>query len=237
MKKAVVLSSGGVDSTTCLAVAIGELGASNVCAVSVFYGQKHEKELQCAKNVANYYKIPHFELDLSNCGIFEHSNCSLLNHSSDNIPHSSYGQQVNESCQGVSTYVPFRNGLMLSAVASFALSIYSQHEIDIYLGAHGDDAAGNAYADCSELFVSYMKQAIFEGTYGKVNVVCPFVGQPKSSVVKRGLELNVPYELTWSCYEGGDKPCGVCGTCRDRISAFESNGVADPIMSGGDFNE
>lgn len=128
----------------------------------------------------------------------------------------------------VSTYVPFRNGLMLSAVASMALSLYPDDDVDIYLGAHADDAAGNAYADCSEEFTSAMTEAISLGTYGKVHVKTPLVKMNKAEVVKTGLSLKVPYELTWSCYNGGDKPCGTCGTCIDRAKAFAANGIQDP---------
>lgn len=226
MKKAIVLNSGGVDSTTCLSVAIKELGKENVSTVSVFYGQKHKKELESSTKIAEYYGVKHYELDLSN--IFKFSNCSLLENSSEEIIHSSYEEQLKNG--GVTTYVPFRNGLLLSAVASLAVSIYPNDEVDIYLGAHADDAAGNAYADCREDFTKAMYEAIRIGTYEKVNVVAPFVNLTKKDVVAVGLELKTPYELTWSCYEGGEKPCGTCATCIDRIKAFEANGVKDPTI-------
>ena len=100
----------------------------------------------------------------------------------------------------------------------------------IYYGAHSDDAAGNAYPDCSEVFKNAMNQAIYEGSGRQLRVEAPFVNLTKADVVKKGLELNVPYELTWSCYEGGEKPCGKCGTCIDRAKAFAANGVADPAL-------
>lgn len=229
--KAVVLSSGGVDSTTCLALAIDQLGKENVAAVSIFYGQKHDKELQCARNIAAHYEVPHYELDLSQ--ILKYSNCSLLQGSTEEIAHKSYAEQIEEDGEGmVSTYVPFRNGLMLSAVASLGMSLFPDDTVQIYLGAHADDAAGNAYADCSEEFVNNMTKAISIGTYDKVQVVAPFAAKNKAQLVKVGLELKVPYELTWSCYEGGDTPCGTCGTCIDRIKAFELNGTVDPLLKG-----
>ena len=229
--KALVLSSGGVDSTTCLSVAVGEFGRENVATVSIFYGQKHRKELECARKVADYYQVAHYELDLS--GIFQYSNCSLLAHSTESIVHKSYAQQIAENGEGkVSTYVPFRNGLMLSAVASLAMSIFADDDVSIYIGAHADDAAGNAYADCSEAFADAMGQAITIGTYGQCHIVAPFTGINKAGVVKLGLSLGTPYELTWSCYEGGDRPCGTCGTCIDRATAFAANGVPDPALEG-----
>lgn len=224
--KALVLSSGGVDSTTCLGMAVAKYGKENVVALSISYGQKHKKEVQAAQNVANYYGVEHLFLDLA--PIFQYSNCSLLEHSNEEIPHQSYAEQLKET-NGVpvSTYVPFRNGLFLSSAASIALSKGCSV---IYYGAHADDSAGNAYPDCSSAFHEAMNQAIFEGSGKQLTIEAPFVTWTKAQVVKKGLELSVPYHLTWSCYEGEDKPCGVCGTCIDRREAFRLNGVEDPAL-------
>ena len=100
----------------------------------------------------------------------------------------------------------------------------------LYYGAHHDDWAGNAYPDCSEAFVNAMNQALVEGTGGELHMEAPFVNLSKADIVAKGLALQVPYELTWSCYEGGEEPCGVCGTCIDRQRAFELNGVKDPLV-------
>lgn len=228
-KKAIVLSSGGVDSTTCLSVAIDELGIENVSTVSVFYGQKHSKELECAKEIAGHYEVKHYELDLS--AIFKYSNCPLLSQSTEEIDQSSYAEQIKKSKDGiVNTYIPFRNGLMLSSVAALALSIYPDDEVDIYLGAHADDAAGAAYADCSEEFTNTMGAAISIGTYGRVKLKAPFTNLNKAELVREGLRLGTPYHLTWSCYEGGETPCGKCGTCIDREIAFKLNGIKDPAL-------
>ena len=225
--KILVLSSGGVDSTTCLAMAVKEVGAENVLALSVYYGQKHDKEIQAAKKVAEYYGVRRMELDLS--VIFAGSNCSLLKQSTEDIPLESYAQQIEETHgeKPVSTYVPFRNGLFLSSAASIALSHGCSK---IMYGAHADDAAGAAYPDCSLDFVNAMNQAIYLGSGNQLTIEAPFVSLTKADVVKKGLELGVPYELTWSCYEGGEKPCGKCGTCIDRQKAFEKNGVVDPLL-------
>lgn len=224
--KALVLFSGGVDSTTCLGLAVKKYGKENVVALSISYGQKHSKEIEAAKAVAEYYGIEKIDLDLSL--IFQFSDCSLLKNSSEEIPHESYSEQLKKTDGSpVSTYVPFRNGLFLSSAASIALS--KNCEV-IYYGAHSDDAAGNAYPDCSAVFNDAMNTAIYEGSGRQIRIEAPFVGMTKAEVVKTGLELSVPYELTWSCYEGGDKPCGVCGTCIDRAKAFELNGVKDPAV-------
>ncbi len=225
--KALVLASGGVDSTTCLGEAIDQFGKENVVALAMTYGQKHSKEIESAIAVANYYGLELLQLDLSK--IFTYSNCSLLTHSTEEIPEESYADQLKETDgKPVSTYVPFRNGLFLSTAASIALSKDCQV---IYYGAHSDDAAGNAYPDCSDVFNKAMNEAIYEGSGHQLRVEAPFVKLAKKDVVKRGLELKVPYELTWSCYEGGDKPCGKCGTCIDRAKAFEANGVKDPAIT------
>lgn len=225
--KILVLSSGGVDSTTCLAMAVAEVGAENVLALSVYYGQKHDKEIQAAKKVAEYYGVQRMELDLS--VIFAGSNCSLLKQSTQDIPLESYAQQIAETHgeKPVSTYVPFRNGLFLSSAASIALSHGCSK---IMYGAHADDAAGAAYPDCSLDFVNAMNQAIYLGSGNQLTIEAPFVSLTKADVVKKGLELGVPYALTWSCYEGGEKPCGKCGTCIDRQRAFEKNGTIDPLL-------
>ncbi len=223
--KALVLFSGGIDSTTCLALAIEKYGVENVTALSISYGQKHTKEIEASNKIASYYGVEHLYLDLAK--IFEYSDCSLLSHSDQEIPEESYAEQL-EKTDGkpVSTYVPFRNGLFLSSAASIALS---KDCSVIYYGAHSDDAAGSAYPDCSDVFNKAMSDAIYLGSGNQLKIEAPFVNCTKAEVVKTGLSLNVPYELTWSCYEGGEKPCGKCGTCLDRLTAFEKNGVTDPI--------
>ena len=224
--RALVLCSGGVDSTTLLAMAVDKYGSENVVALSISYGQRHEKELKAARDVARYYHVEQRFLDLA--AIFADSSCSLLAHSEKDIPRESYAEQLEETdTKLVSTYVPFRNGLFLSSAASMALSLECSV---LYYGAHHDDWAGNAYPDCSREFVAAMNNAIMEGTGGELHMEAPFVEWSKADIVKKGLELNVPYELTWSCYEGGDKPCGVCATCIDRKRAFELNGSIDPLL-------
>lgn len=224
--KAMVLCSGGVDSTTCLGMAVDKYGLENVTALTISYGQKHTKEIESAKKVAEYYGVEHLYLDLEK--IFRYSDCSLLAHSDKEIPQESYAQQIQKTDgKPVSTYVPFRNGLFLSSAASIALSKGCDV---IYYGAHSDDAAGSAYPDCSDEFNKAMNQAIYIGSGKQLKVEAPFINLTKAQVVEIGLKLKVPYEYTWSCYMGGDKLCGVCGTCIDRKKAFEANGVTDPLI-------
>lgn len=224
--KALVLFSGGIDSTTALALAIDQYKNENVIALSISYGQKHTREIEAAKKIAQYYQVEHLYLDLAK--IFTYSNCSLLQHSDTEIPHESYNEQLTKTAgTPVSTYVPFRNGLFLSSAASIALS---KNCNIIYYGAHSDDAAGCAYPDCSEIFNNAMNQAIYEGSGHQLEIKAPFVEMTKADIIKIGLSLNVPYELTWSCYEGNEHPCGSCGTCIDRQKAFLKNGVKDPLL-------
>lgn len=226
-QKALVLCSGGVDSTTLLAMAVGKYGAENVYALSISYGQRHEREIDSARKVADHYGVEQRFLDLAS--IFADSNCSLLSHSDEEIPEESYAEQLAENGGGtVNTYVPFRNGLFLSSAASMALSLGCSV---LYYGAHSDDWAGSAYPDCSPAFVAAMNEAIVQGTGGELRLEAPFVQFSKADIVRQGLALGVPYELTWSCYEGGDVPCGVCATCIDRVRAFEENGVVDPLLA------
>lgn len=227
--KAIVLSSGGADSTVCVALAVEKLGRDNVVTVSFKYGQKHEKELISAQKIADFYSLKHYMLNIEN--IFKFSDCSLLKNSAQSIEHKSYAEQIAERGEGkVSTYVPFRNGLMLSSAAALAQSLFPEEECSIWIGAHADDAAGQAYADCSPAFTEAMSKAISIGTYGLVGLTAPLVNLNKAGVVAEGLRLMVPFELTWSCYEGHEKACGKCGTCIDRLKAFEENGVKDPIL-------
>ena len=232
--KAVVLSSGGLDSTTCLGMAVKKFGSENVSTVSIFYGQRHAKELECARNVSEYYKVVHYEFDAAE--IMTYSNSALLNSSTENLEKNSYGEQVKKNPR-IATYVPFRNGLMISIAASFADGLYPDSEVEIFVGVHQDDTAINAYPDCSEKFICAISEAVEIGTYGKIKIVAPFLGKTKADVVKIGLELKVPYEMTWSCYERGEIPCGKCATCIDRAKAFELNGVADPALLKNEFTE
>lgn len=226
-KQAVVLLSGGLDSSTLLARTVERHGFREVAALCILYGQRHERELQSARAIAEHYKVELFQLDLSE--VFKNSSSSLLVSSDEEIPKDSYAAQLAEEETGlVSTYVPFRNGLFLSAAASFALSCDARV---LSYGAHRDDWAGSAYPDCSEAFVGAMQAAISEGTGGALQLEVPYLHQSKAQIVEEGLLLGVPYELTWSCYEGKETPCGECATCLDRAAAFKENGVEDPLLA------
>ena len=205
--RALVLFSGGLDSSVCLGLAVKEYGAAEVLALSIYYGQRHKKEMEASEKVAAYYGVKRQTLDLGE--IFRDSSCTLLEGAGGEIP-----------------YVPFRNGLFLSSAAAIAIS--NGCEV-IYYGAHADDAAGNAYPDTSEEFNKAISDAIHIGSGNALRVIAPFISSSKAEVVAAGADIGVPFELTWSCYEGHEKACGLCGTCRDRIRAFRENGLKDPV--------
>lgn len=223
--KALVLFSGGLDSSVCLGLAVKRYGADEVLALSIYYGQKHKKEMEASEKVASYYGVRRITLDLGE--IFKNSKCTLLEGATEAIPHEEYSEQLKKTNGApVNTYVPYRNGLFLSTAASIALSYECT---EIYYGAHADDAAGNAYPDTSIEFNKAISDAIYLGSGNVLKIVAPFINKSKAEVVKMGHEIEVPFELTWSCYEGHEKACGTCGTCIDRKRAFECNGLTDPI--------
>lgn len=224
MNKVLVLASGGLDSTCLLHTAVREYGASNVFALNMYYGQKHHKEMECFRWQLERLGIDNYKiLDLSS--IFAgYKGCTLLEGGGD-IPHESYAEQLAKKPGTVSTYVPFRNGLFLSVAASIAI----QEECSvIWYGAHADDAAGNAYPDCTQDFINDMTRAIYGGSGYEVQMEGPWKCLNKAGVVAAGLRAGMTqedFEHTWSCYEGGDEPCGKCGTCIDRKAALEANGL------------
>ena len=225
MKK-VILLSGGIDSTTCLAVALKDTSQDEILAMNCFYGQRNVREMQSARSIAEHYGIRLIEVDLAE--IFSYSNCPMLAHSDRDIDHRPYSAQSGETGgrSPISSYVPFRNGLMLSAAVTVAYSVGAS---EVFYGAHADDAAGNAYPDCSEAFVNAMSAAAQEGTAGKVKITAPLVRLHKHEIVRLGTDLGAPYSLTWSCYEDGDHPCGKCGTCIAIQDAFKVNGLEYPV--------
>jgi 7-cyano-7-deazaguanine synthase len=232
--KALVIFSGGIDSTICLAKAINECGKKNVIALSFNYGQKNYKELVKAEEITKEYNIKLIKMDISN--LFINSNSAMLRHSSVDIPKKTFEEQFKElkRNEDVSTSVPFRNGLMLSIAASIAISMNAKV---IYYGIHKESKLTSIYPDCSREFIDNINKSILIGTNKKVKVVTPLIDMSKSEVVKEGIRLNIPFEKTWTCYENADKPCMKCTACMERIEAFESNVVIDPLIKGDDNNE
>lgn len=207
-----ILFSGGVDSTTCLALAKNV--DPNVRCISFDYGQRHKKmELKSAKEIAAYYDVPYEVIDIRS--IFSNGKSSLTNADLE-MTLGAYKDQ-----EDINTEVEFRNGVFIAILTSLAL----QYGADkIYYGAHQDEA-GNIYPDCSPEFFKAMADAVYYGSGKKVTLEAPFINKTKADIVKCGLDLSVPYEMTYSCYMGTDPACGKCGTCIDRIKAFKANGL------------
>lgn len=228
MSKAFVLSSGGLDSSVCVAKAVKDFGAENVVTASIYYGQAHKKELLAAKNIAEYYNVRHIERDISSIMQDAKNVCSLMEGSSIKMNDKSYAEQIAEDGKP-NTEVPMRNGIFLMIAASIAMSIFPNEAVSIIYGAHSDDAAGSAYPDCSHEFADRVDEAIQIGSRNKVHLERPLIDMTKAEVVKLGIGLGVDFSKTWSCYHGGERACGKCGTCIDRLKAFEANGIKDPI--------
>lgn len=234
MGKAAVLLSGGIDSTTCLYLAAKEYGPDNVIALSVDYGQRHEKELDHAqKSISKLNIFDSFVLDLQRV-----VPKTMLTDTQREIPNVSYND-----IKGTSpTYVPFRNGLMLSAAASTFHgmllnggmgtldSVKESGEHALYFGAHAEDAANWAYPDCTPEFIGAMANAIYIGTYGEVRLHTPLQWLNKKQIIQLGETVGVDWSLTWSCYKGGEVHCGECPTCRSRREGFKAAGVDDPTV-------
>ncbi len=222
-----VLLSGGLDSSTALARA-HRMHDTIIRAVSIDYGQRHRTEIGYAQRIAGHYMAEHVTLPIS-------MPRTMLTDDTVEVPAISYAE-----IKGVSpTYTPFRNGLMLSTLTSYIAGRHLDplipdidpekgRDVLVYWGAHADDAAGDAYPDCSVEFIGAMACAVKIGTYGKVRLVAPFATMGKHEIVRMGHDLNVPFEMTFSCYRGGAVHCGECATCRARKSAFEMAGVYDP---------
>ncbi len=222
MSKAYVLLSGGVDSSTTLAQA-NEDWKGSVTAVGVNYGQRHQNELDCAFDVAahfqNKFTIRNIEGFIQTGGLTD-ENLDIPPVSYDELPH------------GVSpTYVPFRNGTLLSLIVGMA-TVDPEAEA-VYCGVHAEDAKNWAYPDCTPEFMGGMANAIYIGTYHKIRLYTPLIWMQKSEIVTLGTRLGVPWALTWSCYEGNELHCGVCPTCRARQDAFIFARVTDPTVYAG----
>ena len=209
MKDCILILSGGVDSTTMLY----DYRERIAMAVSFDYGSNHNaKEIPFARWHCEQLGIRHIVIELGFMKRYFHS--SLLE-GAEAIPEGNYDDENMQS-----TVVPFRNGIMLSIAAGLA---ENNHLPYIMMANHSGDHA--IYPDCRPQFVEAMSRATEAGTYNGVQLLCPYTNISKADIVKRGVKLGIDYSKTWSCYRGGDKPCGTCGTCRERAEAFAAAGI------------
>lgn len=222
IKKAVILHSGGLDSTTCLYWALNK-GYECIC-LNVTYGQKHKKETNCCRKICENLKVKLIEINLNLPWLKDVT--SLVGGNKTPIPNEPLSK-IKSIGRLPSTYVPARNLIFASIAASLADSIGASA---IVIGANSVDYSG--YPDCRPRFYVPLERAIFEGTRSAVGgariaVLTPLLKMSKAQITKLGAKLGVPFGLTWSCYRGGKKPCGKCDACRLRKEGFDKAGIKD----------
>jgi 7-cyano-7-deazaguanine synthase len=213
-EKAVVIYSGGMDSFTILNKAKAE--GFDLYALTFDYGQKHSKEIQFAINVCNELDIKHKIIDIT--AINQLLQSSSLT-SDIEIPEGHY-----EAENMKSTVVPNRNMILLSLAIGYAVDIGAEK---VYYGAHSGDHA--IYPDCRPEFVLAMNDVAKLANYEPVDIVTPYLNSSKSEILADGIGMGLDYGKSWTCYNGRDKACGKCGSCVERLEAFENNQVVDPI--------
>jgi 7-cyano-7-deazaguanine synthase len=202
MKNGLLIYSGGMDSTVLLHQYLPEIA---LC-ISFDYGSKHnEKEIEMAKYNTAHLNVEHIIIPLAFIKQYFHS--SLLE---GNIPE---GHYEDESMR--STVVPFRNGIMLSIVIGLAESKGLEA---VYIANHAGDHA--IYPDCRNTFIGAIKEAAYHGTYNHIKIISPYVDKTKREIALIGQGIKVDFTETYSCYKGGNKHCGVCGTCVERKEAL-----------------
>jgi len=243
-KKAVVLLSGGLDSTTILYHAKAQ-GFTPYCLIFE-YGQRHHKEIDKAKTIAKlagcHYRLMKIALPWQGSSLLDKKirlplsgnmnggarNPSLVSRAKKGK--TGHGQRATGHPVKIpSTYVPARNIIFLSFSVSYAEAIGARA---VFIGANAIDYSG--YPDCRpEFFKAYQRmlaKGLKTGVEGKtIRIHTPLIRKTKEQIIQMGIKLNVPYDLTWSCYQGGQKPCGKCDSCRLRQKGFETSGVVDPI--------
>ena len=213
-QKVVVILSGGMDSTT-LVYDVKSQGYDTY-VLSFNYNQKHKKELEMASLTCKKLNIPHKILDLS---ILNDIAPSALTRDDWDVPEGHY-----EDSNMKQTVVPNRNMVMLSLATSYAIGIEASK---LFYGAHAGDHA--IYPDCRKEFIDSMKECIELCDWKKIELNAPYWNIDKYGILVKGKELNVDYSTTWTCYKGREKACGKCGSCQERLEAFEKIGIEDPI--------
>jgi len=214
----IVIASGGLDSTTLIYHLLAH--GSRVRLMSFDYGQLHRRELDCARQVAEILQVPHQVVDLRAVGVLLSG--SALTDLTVAVPD---GHYTDESMRA--TVVPNRNALMLDVAVAVAVTT---HCGAVAFGAHGGDHA--IYPDCRPEFVVAFNASARLANEGFLasgfSVLAPFLLQSKADIVRLDATYEVPFERTWSCYRGGARHCGTCGTCTERREAFQVAGIADP---------
>lgn len=218
--KAVVLLSGGLDSTVCMAVAKSK--GLDVYPISFNYHQRHSIELEGAKKVANFFNVKkHLIIDTN----MEQIGGSALTDTSIDVP---VGDAARSDIPV--TYVPARNLIFLSYALGYAEVNGASY---VYIGVNAVDYSG--YPDCRPEFIQKFQNLADYATkataaeHKKIQIVTPLQDLSKKDIVLLGMKLQAPLQFTHSCYNGGKKACGVCDSCKLRLKGFEEAGVKDPI--------
>jgi len=223
-RKAVVLLSGGMDSCVATAMARERHGASNIALLHASYGQRTQKrERQAFDDIANFYVVrERLVVQLDHFGAI---GGSALTDKSICVPENELGAPGQSSAIPV-TYVPFRNAHFLSVAVSWAEAIGAGA---IYIGAVAEDSSG--YPDCRPEYYRVFQELIAVGTRPEtqIEIVTPVITLKKSEIIRRGLGLGAPLDLSWSCYQSEDTACGLCDSCLLRLRAFAEAGASDPI--------
>lgn len=220
---AVVLLSGGMDSTVLLHHVARELERVPIHALSYNYGQRHSRELACAGAQATITGVAHHEIvDIAFVGPLVAGGTTLVNGGGD-VP--DLADVADADLAQPPTYVPNRNMMLLSIAAAYA---EAHGFADVYYGAQAHDEYG--YWDCTVPFIENINAVLALNRKDRVYIYAPFVATSKAALVRKGVELGVDFANTWSCYRGGEKPCGRCPTCVERANAFQQAGVIDPLI-------
>ena len=214
--KAVVLFSGGLDSTVLVHHLLQE--KADLKLLSIDYGQRHHKEIISSTQIAESLGVPHFVLSLPSLG--QLLGGSALTDQEISLPEGHYAEESMKA-----TVVPNRNMILLSLAAGHAISL--KYDTVAYATHAGDHTI---YPDCRPEFADSMAHALTLADWSSINLLRPFVHWSKADLVRHGKKIGVPFEKTWSCYAGGDVHCGKCGTCVERKEAFELVGLSDPTQ-------
>ena len=214
INKAIVVLSGGMDSTTLLYDVINQ--GYKTYAIGFDYGQKHKKELDLAKQTCDKLSVDYLVVDLSALNVVAPS---ALTRDDWDVPEGHYSDDNMKQ-----TVVPNRNMVMLSIATSYAISKGAK---DVFYGAHIGDHA--IYPDCREVFVDKMREAIKVSDWEPINLHAPYLKIDKGDIAIKGKELNTDYSLTWTCYNGKELACGKCGSCVERLEAFDKAEITDPV--------
>jgi 7-cyano-7-deazaguanine synthase len=224
---AVVLLSGGMDSCVSAAIARERHGAGNIALLHAGYGQRtQERERRAFEGIADFYGVSQGQRLVVQLDHFRAIGGSALTDARIAVPENELAAAELHGSSIPVTYVPFRNAHFLSVAVSWAEAIHAEA---VYIGAVAEDSSG--YPDCRAEYYQVFQELVRVGTRPEtqIEIRTPVIALKKSEIIRRGIELGAPFDLTWSCYQNEDRACGVCDSCLLRLAAFRQVGVRDPI--------